>query len=127
MKRSRILADKVAIGLSGLCVVHCLWLPITLLMSSTLTLSNEFFHIAMVVLVVPVSLYALTVGLKAHQNRRIFIVGVMGVLLLISALLVESLHLGSYVEKSMTIFATLLLCFAHFNNLRGCDSAACSA
>ena len=82
-------SDKVSIGISLLCVMHCLLFPLFLILSSnylTLFLNNELFHYTLLFLVVPLSLFALTIGLKNHNSFNIFIFGFIGLIFLLSAL-----------------------------------------
>ena len=67
MKTVQEYTDKFAIGLSMLCAIHCLLLPLLLIALpsiSALQLQNEAFHFWMLATVIPTSLYALTIGCK---------------------------------------------------------------
>ena len=66
----RSTADKAAIGLSLLCALHCLALPLFLSLFPALVaigFEDERFHLLMLVSVVPMSLFALTLGCRQHQ------------------------------------------------------------
>ena len=57
--------DKSAIGLSVLCLIHCLALPLALVTSfsfSALWVADESFHQLLVFLVLPTSFLALALG-----------------------------------------------------------------
>ena len=65
----------MAIGLSIACAIHCLSLPVLLLMLpsiATLELDNEAFDFRVVVAVIPCSFYALFLGCKEHNHRQPF-------------------------------------------------------
>ena len=70
MKTVQEYTDKFAIGLSMLCAIHCLLLPLLLVALpsiSALQIENEAFHFWMLAAVIPTSLYALSMGCKKHQ------------------------------------------------------------
>ena len=59
-RRSSIL-DHAAIALSGLCLVHCLLLPFAIVtLPLVLQFNESHFHAQMLIIVVPVSLFAFT-------------------------------------------------------------------
>ena len=66
--------DKMAITLSIACAIHCLALPLLLLLLPSfmvLQLNNEAFHTWMVIIVLPTSVYALFMGCKQHKRYKI--------------------------------------------------------
>ena len=100
-------SDKVSIGISLLCVMHCLLFPLFLILSSnylTLFLNNELFHYTLLFLVVPLSLFALTIGLKNHNSFNIFIFWFIGIIFLLSALFFDI----KILFVSSEIFLTIL-------------------
>ncbi len=120
--RARKLSDQAAIGLSGLCTLHCLALPLvlTLLPSAlAITLGSEAFHLAMIAAVIPTSVYALTVGCKQHQRYRLLVLGGAGLLLLIGAALGEH-YISEWQEKALTVAGALLLAASHALNYHQC-------
>ena len=118
--------DKPAIALSALCLVHCLVFPVlTLLLPSlaVLPLEQEIFHIAMVVCVIPISIYALTMGCKQHHKRSIAYVGGIGLLLLVVAVVFGEHHMGELGEKLLTTVGAVTMAFAHFRNYKLCQKS----
>ena len=101
--------DGVAISLSGLCLIHCLVLPIA---SAMLPIAGswaeiEWIHKAFVVAALPFSLLALTSG------RTTGLIGGLiasGFILLAAAAFAEPLH--DY-ETGLTLFGGLLLASGH--------------
>lgn len=125
-------ADKIAISLSALCAIHCLVTPllITLLPAIVnLPLESETLHMWMVVGVFPTSLYALTLGCKKHRNSSVAIVGGLGLVLMVTAIVSSTLGFGEAVEKVLTMLGTTFIAIAHFRNYRLCqhhsDSCDC--
>ncbi len=125
-------SDKLAISLSFLCTLHCLLLPllVTLLPAlSSLALDSEWFHYAMVLMVIPLSFFALTLGCKKHHHYRILGLGGSGVLLLIAAVLFGHDLGGEIVEKILTVIGASMVALGHVINYRLCQdikSCECS-
>lgn len=123
MKTAQMLTDKLAISLSLLCTIHCLALPIFLALlpsMAALSLDNESFHFWMVVVVLPTSLYALTVGCKQHKRYRLLILGSIGLALLIMALALGEERIGEAGEKILTLLGAALIAVGHGFNYRLC-------
>lgn len=123
LQTSRSITDKFAISLSLLCAAHCLVLPLlTVLLPSiaALGLENEAFHAWMVILVIPTSLYALTMGCKQHKNYSFLALGLLGIALLVSAVLGEE-HITETLEKSLTLAGASLIAWSHLKNYRLCQ------
>ncbi|MBU2869077.1 MerC domain-containing protein [Colwellia sp. E2M01] len=124
MKVSQLLPDKFAIGLSMLCAIHCLALPIILVLLpslGSLPLQDEAYHLWMLVAVIPISLYALTLGCKKHKKYQIFIWGALGLLLMVLAVLCGHELAGEYGEKILTLLGATFVSFAHLQNFRRCQ------
>lgn len=123
MKISRQFMDKCSIGLSMLCTIHCLVLPILLLLIPSLTalqLDNEEFHTWMLIAVVPTSIYALTMGCKKHKRHELFVIGSLGLISLTLAVILEHDFIGEFGEKALTLLGTSLVVLAHWRNFRLC-------
>lgn len=119
----RPLSDKLAISLSTLCTIHCLMLPLIvswLPTAAALILEDEFFHLSMVILVIPLSLYALTLGCKQHQRHRVLVLGIAGLVLLISAVFLGHDILGEFGEKILTVSGASLITLGHALNFHFC-------
>lgn len=115
--------DKSAITLSTLCLVHCLALPIlTIFLPNMLatTLSQEYFHILMIICVIPISIFSLTLGCKKHKKFSIGVYGSLGLILLILAVFSGQYGLNEFGEKLLTTIGAIMIAFAHFNNYRLC-------
>jgi uncharacterized membrane protein len=71
-----------------------------------------------------VSTYALIRGYKNHDNFAYLACGISGLSLLVFAILMASLF-GELAEKSLTIFGSLLVIYAHFKNHQICKKLNC--
>lgn len=117
-------SDKVAISLSALCTFHCLILPLlTVLLPSiaALPLHDEAFHIWMVVAVVPISLFALTMGCKKHKNFSMLLIGTTGLVILCMAAFFGHDLLGEELEKVFTLVGAITIAIVHIWNYRLCQ------
>lgn len=125
MNNIRTLSDTAAIGLSLLCAIHCLMLPLVLVWLPTamaLTVGDEIFHVVMVLLVIPLSLYALLVGCKQHKRFRVLMLGCIGLSLLLAAIFLGHDYLGDIGEKVMTVIGAGLVAVGHWFNYQLCQS-----
>lgn len=116
--------DKAAISLSLLCAIHCLILPLAIIMlpsfSALQLLDRESFHIWMLLAVIPSSLYSLTIGCKNHRDYSVAFTAIPGLLLMISAVLFGESHLGENGEKLLTLIGACMIAVSHFRNYRLC-------
>ena len=123
MRSIQALTDQTSIGLSLVCAIHCLFVPVLLVALpslASLPLESEMFHVWMVVAVLPISMFALTLGCKKHKRYKIFFLGALGLISLISALLLESL-VGEIGEKLLTLLGAGLIAWGHFTNFKLCQ------
>ena len=130
MSNLQTVSDKFAVGLSAMCMIHCLLLPtlIVLLPSlAALNLEDEIFHLWMVIVVVPISLFALTMGCNRHKNYKIMFVGSIGLIVLVLTAILGHDFLTESLEKTFTVIGALVIAGAHIWNYRLCRKpvAAC--
>jgi hypothetical protein len=105
--------DITAITLSGLCLMHCLLLPV--LISSLPLLSvlseAEWVHKLLVLIAVPVSVIAFSKTHKIKRNLDLpVIIALIGIVSLLSAVFVEAFH---DMETTLTVIGALMLASAH--------------
>ena len=125
MNNLQTVSDKFAISLSLLCTIHCLLLPILVVMLPSLAalgLDDEIFHLWMVIAVVPISAYGLTMGCKKHKNYKIMLVGIIGLVILALTALLAHDFLTETLEKTFTVLGATIIAVAHFWNYRLCQS-----
>lgn len=118
-----IKADKAAIAISILCVVHCLFTPVLIVAlpaMSSLIVDTELYHRIMVFFVVPTSLYALTLGCKQHQRYPLLILGVLGLGILCFAAIWGGKYFGHSGEIMLTLLGSAIIISGHLINFRLC-------
>ena len=117
-KTARLL-DRTAMAMSGLCLVHCLLLPvIVLLLPLPGMFANEHFHGQVLAIVLPVSMVAIAFGFRRHGDRRVLVGGAIGMLLLILGGTFVHLHYGVLADSLVTIVGGVILAVTHYFNSR---------
>ena len=119
---TQLLTDKLAISLSAICVLHCLFMPSFLILSSwfaAFSIDNEFIHYAILTVAIPVSAFALIKGFKNHKKLSYFVYGFFGLFLLAFAVLAAGIT-GEIGEKSLTLLGSLFVIYAHYKNHQIC-------
>ena len=102
MKSASMNMDNIAIGLSTVCAVHCLFLPIILTLLPALSLNvlgDETFHQWLLIAVIPTSFIALTMGCRQHKNLSVMIFGLLGLTTLILTAFLVMIFLESQEKK----------------------------
>jgi|TARA_B110000914_G_scaffold113948_1_gene99674 drug/metabolite transporter (DMT)-like permease len=121
--------DKAAIGISALCIVHCLLLPVALALLPSMALlpilGDELFHTLLVALVLPASIVALTLGCKQHKNWQVLIFASAGLLMLCLTAFFGHDYLGESLEKISTIVGASLVAASHVLNFKRCQRQKC--
>lgn len=120
--------DRTAIGLSVLCLLHCLALPLALIAGSSFTalwFADERFHQLLVFLVLPTSIVALMLGCKKHKTWSVLAWGFSGVCVLTIAALFAHDLVGESGEKILTVIGSIFVFVGHVFNFRLCRSDAC--
>jgi len=128
MSKSSNWLDGAAVTLSGLCVVHCLALPLIVAGLPFLAQFAEgHLHAQMLVVVLPLSTMALALGFRRHRSLAIVTAGVIGMLTLFVGATVAHNSLGLLADRVFSVVGALVLATAHFYNstrARSCASAS---
>jgi hypothetical protein len=120
MTTMQVLSDKLAIGFSIVCVAHCLVLPILLILlppfSGLFALDDEMFHQWMLYAVLPISIAALMMGYLHHRSFKVFVVGSIGLALIILSTALGHDVLGKTGEVVLSMLGSMIIAFGHFRN-----------
>jgi hypothetical protein len=125
--RLQPLADKTAITLSLLCALHCLALPLLLVVLpalSGLALADERFHLWLVLVVIPISAFALTLGCRRHRNGLVLLSGAGGLALLCLTPILGHDLLSESGERIATLVAAGLLAASHVRYYQLCQQGS---
>lgn len=120
-------ADRFGMLASGLCLVHCLAMPLLLIPLFGLGHQGDAFHRAMVVIVTLPVLLALIPGYLAHRRWRVLALGGLGLAFFGAGVLVLGPRYGENVELVMAVAGGLLLFGAHYRNRHHCACCPRSA
>lgn len=129
MNSAQAILDRIAIATSSLCALHCAVLPIIITLFpvalSTLSVDDEFFHQVLALTVIPMSAVALTMGCRKHQDKTVLLLGITGVVCLVSLAFFGHDMLGEVGEKVGTLLSSLLIAIAHLRNYFLCREDTC--
>ena len=120
--------DGIAISLSFLCALHCLFVPSFVILAPSflsIAFDNEFIHYLILILAIPVSVFALSIGFKSHKSLSMVFSGFLGISILLFAVLFGNNLLGETGEKALTLLGSTIVAFAHFRNLKVCKELDC--
>jgi len=123
------LTDRVAIGLSFLCTLHCLALPVLIAVLPSLaafSFDGESFHLWMLAAVLPISLFALTVGCRKHKRYQVMGLGFVGLTVMVAAVVLGHDLLGEMGEKTLTVVGACIVAFGHYLNQKLCRTEECN-
>jgi len=135
------LFDRIAITLSGICVIHCIAFPIFAslipLFATTLhhghSMHEFWFHHFILIFILPFSLFAMIVGYKRHKQLLPIVIASIGLtVLVLSALFAGALITNQIIphdgETYLTVFGGIIHAVGHFMNLTatGTQRLACA-
>jgi MerC mercury resistance protein len=113
------LLDRIAIGLSGLCLLHCM---AGFVMLSLFALTGDWLdhrvHVVGLVAAMPLAAVALWRGWQRHQRVDIGVMGIVGLAVMATSLAVEH---GDMIEMLVSMAGVGLLAVAHWRNLKALD------
>lgn len=122
--------DKLAIVLSGVCLLHCLITPVLITLLPIISLNAFFedllFHQLMLWLVLPTSAVALFLGCRKHKHWHIAATGIVGMMILIMVAFFGHQIFGVFGEKIATSMGGIVLAISHYFNFRACQSITCA-
>lgn len=131
-KSLRAASDFIGIGLSLLCLVHCLALPMLISFAPAILRGlpgDDVTHRSLAVAIGFVGFLAFRSGYKVHGRRWVLAAFLAGLLLVSTAAVLGDQALTAYGEAAVTVCGGLLLVTAHFFNrsfCRSCIARACS-
>lgn len=120
--------DRLAVGMSTVCALHCLILPLMLVLVPALGasfLGDAAFHRTLLLLVIPSSLLAVTLGCLRHRDARVWLLAVAGLLVMVLAAFWGHGLFGHWGERAATLFGVGLLSAGHLRNYALCRQDHC--
>ena len=129
MIKTQLASDKFAMTISMACVAHCFFTPTFLILTSgifSFSFDNEFVHKLIVLIAVPVSIYALSLGYKNHKTASFMPTGIIGLCILDLVVALGESTLGEFGEKGLTLLGSIMVAFAHYRNHQICRKLECN-
>ena len=124
MLKAQMNSDKMAMSLSAACVIHCLFAPTLIIFAYSFlsfSIESEIVHYIILILALPISLLALTLGYRNHKVLSFLITGIFGLsLMLLAVLLGEGTS-----EKVLTVIGSSIVAYAHYRNHKICKELEC--
>ena len=120
---SNAVIDKMAISLSVVCAIHCLIFPFIIVLLPNIAawhINDEGFHQWILLAVLPMSIYALTMGCKKHLRFHLAIIGSLGLIMLVAAAFLGDSLLPEIWEKTLTVIAVSIITLSHYWNFKLC-------
>ncbi len=113
--------DRVGIWLSGICLIHCLLLPLALVVlpvSALVVTWHEDVHVVFAVLLVPTTALAFYQGYRRHRQKRVLWGFGPGLALVLLASFPGHEALGVLGGTLVTMLGSALLIWGHWQNWR---------
>jgi hypothetical protein len=80
----------------------------------------------LLVVVLPVSILALSLGCRRHRDALTIIAGAVGLLMITAVAIFGHTLINQTDEKLVTSFGSLVLAYAHIRNYQICRKSDCS-
>jgi hypothetical protein len=108
--------DRIAIGVSGLCIIHCVLsvLFVALLSGAGSIISDPLVHRLGLVGAVLLAAVAMSQGFVVHREMGPAAVGMVGLAFMVAGLFVPH----GWVEVALTIVGVSIVAVAHVMNVR---------
>ncbi|WP_372917968.1 MerC domain-containing protein [Sandarakinorhabdus sp.] len=120
-ERPASLLDRIAIGLSGLCLLHCM---AGFVLFSLFALTGDWLdhrvHVVGLALAMPLAALALWRGWRRHGRLPIGLLGAAGLVVMAASLVV--LH-GGLAEMLVSMAGVSMLALAHWRNMQALRTA----
>ncbi len=109
--------DRVGIGLSGICAIHCLLVPVVVALIPLWPAFEEFHeytHLIFFIAIAPAVYLSLR---RKHSSQKITILLISGLLVIFFAWFFNQ-SLGEYGEAGITLIGSALLISGHWMNYK---------
>jgi hypothetical protein len=115
--------DNMGTCVSGLCLVHCVSMPLAFAFAPTLAHlipGDEMVHRFLAFLVVGAGLPSFVIGFRKHSRRLVVALGFSGMSIILGALIFGDRFGSHEAEIGVTVLGSLLLTTAHVTNKTFC-------
>ncbi|MCA0269415.1 MAG: MerC domain-containing protein [Bacteroidetes bacterium] len=113
---SHTLADRLGLGASVICLVHCLAMPFVLTgVAAWGAHGHEAFHIGVAAVSIPLALAAAWPGYREHRDRGVLALLLGGALVFGLGVVLHD-TLGELAALAMSVVGSVLLMLGHVRN-----------
>ena len=109
--------DRLGIGFSGLCALHCLLTPVIVSLIPlwpTLDIFHEYIHLSFIIILPPIAYFSLR---KKHESPAIMVLMIVGLLTITGAWFLADV-LGDIGETVVTLIGSFFLITGHWLNYK---------
>jgi len=115
--------DASAVAISALCAIHCLALPVLLVLFPLLgatVMTDESLHVMLLWVILPTSVIAIGLALPRHKDAwAIGLIG-LGLLILVLGAFWAHDHAEPWVDTAMSVSGGAILAAGHIRNFVMC-------
>jgi hypothetical protein len=115
--------DRLGMVASTVCAVHCVVTPIAAMLLPAVAAAEGVTHWTLAAAVVLFAVLAFVPGASVHGERRVLLLGLMGVAMIWTALLTADL-LADAQRDGLTVAGGLVMVLAHLFNTALCRRCA---
>jgi hypothetical protein len=110
--------DRIGIVLSGLCMVHCMVLPLLVPFITTMAAfaHSEWMHIVLAILIVPTVVFSAWSGYRLHHKASVVWLLGLGTALVLMGMLTGTFFANELLETVITTAGSGLLIAGHWQN-----------
>lgn len=115
--------DGGAVAISALCAVHCLALPVLLVLFPLLgatVLTDESFHAILLWVILPTSILAIALAWGRHHDAVVLSLVGVGLTILVFAATWAHDHAELWVDQTLSVIGGLILAAGHIRNFLLC-------
>ena len=126
----RLWADRLGVGASVLCVLHCLMTPVLLSFSAVfahLLPGEEVTHRVLALTVASLGCFALLLGFRRHRRSRILWLMITGLACIFAAAWFGDSFPAHWHEVALTFVGSAFMIAAHRLNHTFCRNCECSS
>ena len=121
--RFQALLDGSAVAISAICALHCLALPILLVLFPLLgatILTDESFHAILLWVILPTSVLAIAIARLRHKDALVLTLVGIGLLILVLAAVWAHEHAPHWVDQGMSVTGSAVLAVGHIRDYLLC-------
>lgn len=115
------LLDRAGICVSAVCLLQCLVLSVAIVLAPMMSLGifgSDLFHRILLGVILPVGVGAFWLGYRAHRSLVLFLMGLIGLGLVLAAAVLEATVLSPLAASVLTAIGGVTLIVSHWMNLR---------